>query len=539
MKKIKLVSLVFALSVVLSAKSLPLKIELNTGAGYNYKEYNYEKLEEFGFDSFVEDGESLIYNDIVLKAGLNFKYPFYFENHNLLLGIGLDALLITSANTNVESVVKESKKIADLKDEFNEIQKEKERLLELKNTLDARKVKTNAALKTMGDIYHDILIAYEGRSKSVEKLKELDEYNEEYAIDDSDPSKTNIITAYSDAEEELKVIREELSNLLKERKEYREQNPDVMAKYLEWEEKVKAGDTNAVVDDAHYQELSESISDKTDEEFNKNSEISELYIIKITMENYDQFRKKHLAQYNKANEVLEKLIPEYREAFNSYKLDPELGYYVYESPEGEPDFVSLEMFDEEADDTSKQLAGFEDLDLGESYEETPLTSPSVLFVYPDDETALQSLNEQIEQLNQDYEELEKKIDEYNNKIALANETPSVKFIDAVNKNKLNYGINIYGLLEYRYSISNDLSLLVSLNTGLNISTNRIYNISKYLEDVNTKVNGRPYLKNNNIKSYELNPHIELGIGIKYKGLISKVYGGYNTSLVGLQIGYEF
>lgn len=119
-----------------------------------------------------------------------------------------------------------------------------------------------------------------------------------------------------------------------------------------------------------------------------------------------------------------------------------------------------------------------------------------------------------------------------------NEQNYVRLYNSLSESK-NYGSSLYGSIKLYDNITENLEAYLVSRLGIKVSNNPLNDIADDFSKEGLKIDGNIYVKPDTLKSHRLDPMLDAGLGFKYKGFKTEIFGGLNKGIVALRLGYEF
>lgn len=480
MKKRYLLGLIFLASTLGYSKTKP-DIYLNTSVSYNIQKISHKEFENALLGSVV-DGDYTAHQ-LVNSFGLDVLYPINLKQIDIKVGAGAN-FTVSSTHSKLEYVKydKSTEIVDNVLQKLNKAKKERSQLDEKKSYLET------------------VSTSEENKAKSYTKLtetmgEEKSSLNEK--VDDLNSKKTDLEQEKTKLEEYLTQLNQKIQELKSEKETEEAKDSKDIDKIAELNSKI-----------AHTEEevspTQEKITSKEAEITSVTNEIS------TTEAKVEELRTK-IAEY----EELSSASYAKSEAADNDKINlfQEIAKNLEEINRLEPEYLSeLEKF-------YKSVTG-EDYPLKERPEATDLEASLEYITY------LETRKAELEKFLKDY------------KIA-KNNKEAREMAEKHFNSEVNLGMDIYSVVEFGKNFNKDLSVFGTTKLGLSVKENTVYKLGKKLQEAKVEVDNSNYILPESVKSTRLLPLVEVGVGVYYKGFKAVLHTGYGTSVVGLNLGYEF
>lgn len=529
MKKLLILSCI--VSLLGYGKNIPVNIGINVSTGYDRVTVSNSDLKIAGLGNV---GEGAFNQDgLFTTIGLDVKYPINLDKLNVSVGAGIDFYV----ENNLSSKALKAKKIVLPKnleslntffDEKNNEIKEEDR--KIKDYRQAKVIVSNIA--TSYDLLYKQLTRENTNNQN--KLKKMNE-----AIASLNGEKTP-----KEAYEEYKQKAEEA---FKKADAFKDEENKLGAKIFEL-----FGKSLIEENEEKQRELAEQMKEaevKKEEAHNnwilalrerrENDEKAELFdnieerIAKLEKDIADNNKKKHEYSVEEGKYNAKKV--EYRKLENaSLNKRTDLVNEVLEK--------SKELYPEDMDRLLVEKVK-QDIKENEIYDKDSKTEEEINNEVEEKFATLTAdeLNtkkeDQFLYLTED--ELKEFITVRNKEYPVdINYDSKVRYNELINK-QINFGGSFYGIVEVYKEVLPDFAIFGNLRAGLRLNNNPLYSIAETFENEKIRVNGVEYVKPEGLSPVKLRGFAQIGTGIKYKGITTEIYGGYNHGIAGLRIGYEF
>lgn len=596
MKKLKILALIILSQTIITANNIPFKGGINFTSSYEMSKITYKDFENANLSSLITKDSDLEYQVSVNTLGAYGDYVYKLnDKHNFSIGLGADVLIRANFEKNVKDITVSDKQLSefDIEAYFSKLTA----LEDKKNEFLDFMTKYNKVTKDARLLYKEIEFSKERVKIENEKLRKIGELGRQYNTPEKVEALKKELEDIEAHYKEVNLKHNKIINDIKEASDYIKSISDDHYKFinvsLEHINNYKNNLSNALykLNDLGNEEKDKIISFKTKEELqtyldgidsleesdkeiilnlHKREETLTSYLKPSQELTYEEKReitnkegREELVSYlSTISDLNEKekssIITIYDKQFEQLSVVKEKDELFSQTIDKTVDYTEVihleenkkkaqerkyaararylvlkEVFDKLKEEYESK---FGELDMSElTFEDLENEKNKFYETEESEEDENVASSKSIEDLLVEIDELSEEF--YASLKDYDNEEATDKLINS-SKTIINLGANIYTKFGYIYNINNDLALLVDLKAGLTVYENNLYKIAKELNDAKVKIDGSEYIMPN-INKVKINGYFNTGFGIKYKGVSAKVFAGYGSGIVGLDLSYEF